>query len=104
MEFINATQMQTGYTLGMEPSGREYLVVVVKGTFTIPEDGCEPELAEQQVPLVEADTFTGEPGLSSTVYESDYWKNEIGPRVPEFIDRDRTVVTRMEPTGKSVLR
>ena len=42
--------------------------------------------------------------LYEAVYESDYWKNEIAPRVPEHIDRDRHVITRMEPTGKSVLR
>ncbi len=33
MELINATRMQAGYTMGMEPSGRELLVVVIKGTF-----------------------------------------------------------------------
>ena len=42
--------------------------------------------------------------LYEAVYESDHWKNEIGPRVPDHIDRERTVVTRMEPTGRSVLR
>jgi hypothetical protein len=72
MELINATRMAAGYTTGMEPDGRELLVVVVKGTFTIPEPGGEPNLAEKQVPLVEADVFTGEPGFSAPVYESDY--------------------------------
>jgi len=72
MDLINATEMQAGYTLGMEPSGREYLVVAVKGTFTIPAPGKEPKPAEEQLPLVEADTFTGEPGLSVPVYEVDY--------------------------------
>lgn len=42
--------------------------------------------------------------LYEAVYESDYWKDEMAPRVLEYIDRERTVVTRMEPTGKSVLR
>jgi len=56
----------------MEPSGREHMVVAVKGTFNIPAPGREPELAEQQIPLVEADTFTGEPGNSAPVYEADY--------------------------------
>ena len=42
--------------------------------------------------------------LYEAVYESDHWKNEIAPRIPEHIDRDRHVITRMEPTGKSVLR
>jgi len=64
--------MQAGYTLGVEPSGREHLVVAVKGTFTIPPPGQDPELSERQVPLVEADTFTGEPGHSAPVYEADY--------------------------------
>ena len=72
MELLNATGMQAGYTMGMEPSGREHLVVAVKGTFVIPPPGKEPELAEEQIPLVEADTFTGEPGHSAPVYEADY--------------------------------
>ena len=77
MELINATGMQAGYTMGIQPDGRELLVVVVKGTFTIPTDGKEPTLAAEQVPLVEADVFTGEPGLSAPLYESDY-----APRKP----------------------
>jgi hypothetical protein len=38
----------------------------------IPLDGEEPKLAAEQVPLVEADSFTGEPGFSAPLYESDY--------------------------------
>ncbi len=72
MELINATRMQAAYTMGMEPSGRECLVVAVKGTFEIPKGGEEPRLADEQVPLVMADEFTGEPGLSATVYESEF--------------------------------
>lgn len=72
MNLLNATKMHAGYTMGMQPDGREFLVVAVKGTFIIPEQGEEPRLAEEQVPLVEADTFTGEPGFSAPVYESDY--------------------------------
>ena len=78
MELINATGMQAGYTMGLQPDGRELLVVVVKGTFAIPKDpNKEPVLAEEQVPLVEADVFTGEPGFSAPLYESDY-----APRKP----------------------
>ena len=39
MELINATRMLAGYTMGMEPSGRELLVVVIKGTFVLPKPG-----------------------------------------------------------------
>jgi hypothetical protein len=44
----------------------------VKSTFAIPKAGEEPKLHEEQVPLVEADVFTGEAGLSAPIYESDY--------------------------------
>ena len=80
MELINATRMVAGYNMGLEPSGRELLVVVIKGTFRFPLPG-EPAdhfaLHEQQVPLVMADTFTGEPGYSAPVYEVDF-----APRKP----------------------
>jgi hypothetical protein len=72
MELINSTRLVVGYTMGLEPSGRELLVVVVKGTFKIPENGEPVRLAEEQVPLVMADTFTGEPGLSAPAYEVDF--------------------------------
>jgi len=72
MDLLNSTGMLAGYTMGMNPSGRESLVVVVKGTFIIPEQGESVTLAEQQLPLIEADTFTGEPGYSAPVYEVDY--------------------------------
>jgi len=72
MELINATEMPAAYTMGMKPDGRELLVVVVKGTFTIPQSGEEPRLAGEQAPLVMADEFTGEPGFSAPKYESDF--------------------------------
>jgi hypothetical protein len=72
MELLNATKMVAGYAPGMRPDGRELLVVVIKGTFNLPGNGEEPTLADEQLPLVEADTFTGEPGLSAPIYESDY--------------------------------
>jgi hypothetical protein len=77
MQLVHATGMQAGYTMGMQPDGRELLVVVVKGTFAIPQNGEEAALAEEQLPLVMADTFTGEPGLSAPVHESDF-----APRKP----------------------
>jgi len=72
MELLNATKMKAGYTMGLKPDGREVLVVVVKGTFTIPRPGQEPQLAPEQADLVMADEFTGEPGLSATKYESEF--------------------------------
>jgi NIPSNAP len=40
--------------------------------------------------------------LYAAVYESDYWKTQIAPRVPEHLDRSAIVVTRIVPTAKSV--
>ena len=42
--------------------------------------------------------------LYKAVYESDTWKNDIAPKIPEMLDRDKIVVTRIEPTPKSVMR
>ncbi|MSP68372.1 MAG: NIPSNAP family containing protein [Alphaproteobacteria bacterium] len=39
--------------------------------------------------------------LYAAVYESDHWKSDISPRVPSYIDRSGTVVTRIVPTGLS---
>jgi len=38
----------------------------------------------------------------AAVYESEYWKTQIAPRVPEYLDRSAIVVTRIVPTSKSV--
>ncbi len=40
--------------------------------------------------------------LYKAVYESDTWKNEIAPKIPEMIDREKVVVRRIEATPKSV--
>jgi hypothetical protein len=42
--------------------------------------------------------------LYEAVYQSDKWKNDIAPRVPDYLERDKIVVTRMSPTAKSVMQ
>jgi hypothetical protein len=42
--------------------------------------------------------------LYNEVYQSDYWQNEIAPQVGDMLDRERTVVTRLEATPKSVIQ
>jgi hypothetical protein len=42
--------------------------------------------------------------LYDAVYQSDTWKNDIGPRVGDLIDREQIKVTRLEATSKSVIR
>lgn len=73
MHLINSTRMVAGYTVGMEASGREFLVVVIKGTFRIPtERGASLQLHELQRPLMMSDEFFGEPGKSAPKYEVDF--------------------------------
>src|SRR5437899_12247431 len=42
--------------------------------------------------------------LYDAVYQSDYWKNEIAPRVPTLIDRELIKVTRLVATPHSVIQ
>ena len=42
--------------------------------------------------------------LYKAVYESDTWEKDIGPQIPDMLDRDKTVVKRIEATPRSVLR
>ena len=42
--------------------------------------------------------------LYTAVYQSDEWKTTIGPKVIDMLDREKIVVTRLEPMPKSVLR
>ncbi len=73
MNLINATQMHASFTQGLDRDAREWLVIVVRGTFWIPKhDDEEPTLAKEQIPAVTADVFTGQPGFSAPRYESDY--------------------------------
>lgn len=41
--------------------------------------------------------------LYEAVYQSDEWLNNIAPKIPEMLVRDKTVVTRIEPTAASVI-
>jgi hypothetical protein len=38
------------------------------------------------------------------VYESDYWKTKIAPRVPDCLDRSGMVITRVVPTPRSPIQ
>lgn len=42
--------------------------------------------------------------LYDAVYQSDYWKTEIAPRVPTMIDREKAKITRLLATPRSVIQ
>lgn len=73
MNLENTTKLAAGYTTSLDKTGREWMVVIAKGTFGIPDrPDHEPRLLDEQVPLVLTDVFTGEPGFSAPLYEIDY--------------------------------
>lgn len=73
MRVLNQTPFLHQFTMGMDKSGREYLSFVIKGTFAFPDRASGmPHPAAVQRPLVMADEYTGAPGLSATLWESDY--------------------------------
>ncbi|MEE2754447.1 MAG: NIPSNAP family protein [Candidatus Latescibacterota bacterium] len=41
--------------------------------------------------------------LYKAVYEDPHWLEELSTRVGDIMDRERIVVTRMLPTGRSVI-
>ena len=66
----NTTGMEAGLTVATDKDGRDYCVVVIKGTF-VTDDG-ESILAEEQEPLVHADAHYGDPVETSIQYECDF--------------------------------
>jgi uncharacterized iron-regulated protein len=42
--------------------------------------------------------------LYAAVYESSFWKEQMAPRIPEYLDRSAMVVTRIVPTSKSTVQ
>ncbi len=72
MQLFNATPMSASYTLGLDPSGQEYVVVVVKGSFALSHRGQELALFDEQADFVHADVFEGPPGMSAMIYESEF--------------------------------
>ena len=42
--------------------------------------------------------------LYAEVYGSDFWKNDVAPKVVDLIDRDLIQVTRVVPTPRSVVQ
>ncbi len=70
LEIKNRTPFAAAIVPGLDKEGRDTVTVVVKGTFDL---GGRTSLAvsDEQVPIVHAETFHGEPGLSSIKYEAD---------------------------------
>jgi hypothetical protein len=72
MRLINPHPWHAAWTMGLEKDGREAAVVVVKATYVLPASGQDARLADEQLPLVRADEFTGAPGVTAPRLETDF--------------------------------
>jgi hypothetical protein len=72
--------------------------MVITGSFISPED------EGLYVWVRRFDNEAERRRLYAAVYESDRWRNEIGPRIPEMLDREQIRVTRLAATARSVIR
>lgn len=73
MEILHGAPGSLETAMGIDVTGRRYLIALAKAAYQIPDTAgrvCAP--AEQQPRLVSADEFEGEPGLSAPVFESDH--------------------------------
>jgi hypothetical protein len=72
--------------------------MVILGSFTGKEDDSV------YVWIRRFDSEQQREQLYEKVYQSDHWKQNIGPRIPDMIDREAINVQRIEPTPISALR
>ena len=73
MEVLDQTGFPHQMGMGMDVAGRSYMTLTVKGSFAFPErEGDLPRPLDMQRPLVMADEFTGAPGFSAPLWESDF--------------------------------
>lgn len=72
MMIRTSTRYPCQFTMGMDAEGREFLSLVVKATFDFPASGEVAERAKLQLPLIMADEYTGAPGFSAPMWETDF--------------------------------
>lgn len=73
MQVYNQTRFVHQFTMAMDKAGHEWILLVVKGTFDFPDTPGGPvRVSETQVPLVMADEYTGAPGFSAPLWETDF--------------------------------
>lgn len=66
----NFTRYATGETVGLGADGAETYVLAVKATFAWTKSGDCYELDQAQ-PVVQTDVYSGDPGKSAVLFESD---------------------------------
>lgn len=110
LEIENRTPFEIAVAPSQNKEGRDYAVIVVKGTFEIKKGEESLSVAEAQTPIVWGDEHYGEPGLSSVKYEADIFPSKKGTDVAligsaytrKGTDRSVDVSLQVGPLRKSV--
>ncbi|MCE6968725.1 DUF2169 family type VI secretion system accessory protein [Cereibacter sphaeroides] len=69
MQFENESPFPALFTMGLDRSGHETVVVTVKGTFDLTPD---PARSERQEPLILSDVFGPDPATDAPLFENDF--------------------------------
>ena len=80
MQLHNASDIEAGYTIGLQKNDRHCIVLVAKATYSMPTEDNEPanlKDKEDQVVIYESDEFTEESITSAPLYENDYAPNKV---------------------------
>lgn len=72
--------------------------MTVVGSFVVPD---EPDL---YIWIRRFNSEEEREQLYKAVYETSEWKDIISPKIDPLLLRERILVTRLEPTGTSILR
>nr|HRO16407.1 DUF2169 domain-containing protein [Paracoccus sp. (in: a-proteobacteria)] len=73
MQILDQTRFPHQMGSGMDMAGRSFMTLTVKGSFAFPDrEGDPPIPLETHRPLVMADEYTGAPGFSAPMWESDF--------------------------------
>jgi hypothetical protein len=100
MEVVKELPIEAGLMLAPDREAREHWVVVVKATYDLPKPGLAPAFAKQQIPLVYADEYRGDPGFSSVAAAYDF-----APEKPsaEFIVTGSAIAPDRRPVTELVV-
>lgn len=71
LEVRNHTPLTAALIPGLDKSGCDYAVVIMKGRFKITPGQTRLFFSEEPAPIVQADEYYGEPDKTSVRYESD---------------------------------
>src|SRR5690554_6498104 len=73
MDLLNGSAYVLESAQAIDKHGKRYMVALAKATYDFPtDDFTEPRLAKKQLPILSADVFEGEPGLSAAFFECEY--------------------------------